>query len=524
MGRYRYHDSPPDASVGPYITKVHVGQTSRPGNVALRDFDFRRPEKELKGEYESGVSSSPEKTWQQYHYSPSGFLIETPSGGGGTPVADDKSIARHDDEEGNKQARRLLEATQFKRRFVLFETNVLHLVPGARFMMDVLPNHPRSDVATKELTVIESQVLGNASGELNLMGVAVFADDPFRVPRVTPKPRIDGVQSAIVVGPKGREIYHDEYGRVRVRFHWDREGAYDDNRTCWLRVSEGWGGAGYGAVSIPRIGHEVLVDFLDGDPDHPVVVGRLYNTVSPFPYVLPKHKTQSTWKTQTSPFTDDAFNELMFDDQKDAELVFIQAQRNMMKLTKRRETRRVGNERISVVGDHRLGVVKQTDLVHVGEQHLVQIVKEKRLNILKMEDPETKPTETFFEVRDKKITLTTGGATIVLDGSDIIIEADKGIRFSADKKLIMKGEVFLNCSSADDAAADAEKNVDDQVAKPEDRTKVEILKLLAKGDKPETVQRKFAFMRKEPRTMSDLAPKPNEKPGFFKRLFDPKKN
>ncbi|HCF2594758.1 TPA: type VI secretion system tip protein VgrG, partial [Pseudomonas aeruginosa] len=111
----------------------------------------------------------------------------------------------------------------------------------------------------------------------------------FRPPQTPPKPRIRGTQSAVVTGPKGEEIHCDRYGRVKVQFHWDREGQADEQTSCWLRVASGWAGKGYGAIAIPRVGMEVLVTFLEGDPDQPLVSGCLFHKEHPVPYELPAH-------------------------------------------------------------------------------------------------------------------------------------------------------------------------------------------------------------------------------------------
>lgn len=504
--RLPFVDSPGQAEAGRhlFVSNVHIGSASRPGKVTVRDFDFRRPEHGLVAQSQAG--EDPEVTWEQYHYSPGGFLIDNAGGGGDTPLADNKSVARHDDDEGKTIAARRLDGARWMKRFIEFESNNLALRPGSVLGID---DHPRDDV-NKDVFVIESQVTGNATGEFAFVATGVFTADPFRLPLDTPRPRIDGVQSAVVVGPKDQEIWTDEFGRVRVRFHWDREGEFDDNRTCWLRVSQAWAGPGFGAIAIPRVGHEVLVEFLDGDPDQPVIIGRLFNEVSPVPYKLPDHMTQSTWKTQSSPFKDGYFNELTFDDAVKKELVFVQGQRNLMKLVKRDETRRVGKERLDVIGDHRLAVVAQVDAVHVGTQHLVRIMEEEDLQILKMEDPKLKLRNTWFEVRDEKITLTTGAASIVLDGENIVIEASGGIRFSADNKLIMKVSdgLYLNCSSASGVTPRSDKKIDDQVRKPEDRAATSILKLLEKGDPAAALKdRPWAFQKK-----IHKAPKPKKAP------------
>jgi type VI secretion system secreted protein VgrG len=150
---------------------------------------------------------------------------------------------------------------------------------------------------------------------------------PFRPRRTTPRPRMRGTQTAIVTGPSGEEIHTDEHGRVKVQFHWDREGQRDDKSSCWIRVNQAWAGGGWGAMQIPRIGQEVIVDFLEGDPDKPIIVGRVYHGTNKPPYDLPGEKTKSTIKSDSS-IGGEGFNEIRFDDKKDEEQLFIRAERN----------------------------------------------------------------------------------------------------------------------------------------------------------------------------------------------------
>jgi len=140
-------------------------------------------------------------------------------------------------------------------------------------------------------------------------------------------PVIHGTQTAIVVGPPGEEIYVDKYGRVKVQFHWDREGKYDDKSSCWIRVSQNWAGKRWGAMFIPRVGQEVIVDFIEGDPDRPIITGRVYNGASMPPYDLPADKTRSAIKSYSYK-GGGGFNELRFEDKKGSEQIFIQAQKD----------------------------------------------------------------------------------------------------------------------------------------------------------------------------------------------------
>ncbi len=185
---------------------------------------------------------------------------------------------------------------------------------------------------------------------------------PYRAPRTTPVPVIHGSQTAMVVGPAGEEIYVDKFGRVKVQFHWDREGKYDENSSCWVRVSQNWAGKRWGAMFIPRIGQEVIVDFLEGDPDQPIITGRVYNGDSLPPYALPDEKTKSAIKSYSSK-GGGGFNEVRFEDKKGQEQVFIHAEKN--------QDNRVKNDSLEWIGNDRHLIVKSDQLEKVeGDKHL----------------------------------------------------------------------------------------------------------------------------------------------------------
>ncbi|HUE91700.1 type VI secretion system tip protein VgrG [Pseudomonas sp.] len=163
-----------------------------------------------------------------------------------------------------------------------------------------------------------------------------------------PKPKVLGSQTAVVTGPAGEEIHCDQYGRVKVQFHWDREGQADDTTSCWLRVSSSWAGDGYGAIAIPRIGMEVLVTFLEGDPDQPLVTGCLYHKEHVVPYALPANKTRSVFKTLSSP-GGGGYNELRIEDKKGEEQIYLHAERDWDENIEHDQKIRIGNERHDTV-------------------------------------------------------------------------------------------------------------------------------------------------------------------------------
>ncbi|NBC12500.1 MAG: type VI secretion system tip protein VgrG [Gammaproteobacteria bacterium] len=186
------------------------------------------------------------------------------------------------------------------------------------------------------------------------------ATQPFRPPRVTPKPTIHGLQTAVVVGKSGEEVWTDEYGRIKVQFHWDRYGQKDENSSCWIRVAYGWSGKQWGAVAIPRVGQEVVVSFLEGDPDRPLVVSSVYNADQMPPYGLPTNKSQSGVKTRsTKSGGADNFNELRFEDKKGAEDVYFHAEKDFHRVVENDDDLLVmNNQNIEVTRD-RTEVVAQ---------------------------------------------------------------------------------------------------------------------------------------------------------------------
>ncbi len=203
---------------------------------------------------------------------------------------------------------------------------------------------------------------------------------PYRPLRKTPRPIMRGPQTAVVVGPSGEEIYTDEYARVKVQFHWDRLGGKDENSSCFVRVSSVWAGANWGFIQIPRIGQEVIVDFIEGDPDHPIITGRVYNAEQMPPYSLPDNATQSGWKSNSS-LGGGGFNELRFEDKKGEEEVYFQAEKDNTILVKHDRNELVQNDenvRIDMFATHSVG--KDLDEL-VEENKTTHVIKNRTVNI-----------------------------------------------------------------------------------------------------------------------------------------------
>ncbi|OOF41337.1 type IV secretion protein Rhs, partial [Rodentibacter mrazii] len=193
---------------------------------------------------------------------------------------------------------------------------------------------------------------------------------PWRSPQ-KPRPIIRGTQVAHVVGPEGEEIYCDEWGRVKLQFPWDRRGNFDEHSSCWVRVVQGWAGAQYGNMMIPRIGDEVLVKFLHGDPDQPMVTGRTYHSTTEPPYLLPKHKTRTTIKSKTH--KGNSFNELRFEDEQGQEEIFLHAEKDLNHIVKHDETTQIGNDRTEQVA--------RDEIVNIGNNRTETVVQDEDLTI-----------------------------------------------------------------------------------------------------------------------------------------------
>lgn len=365
-----FRDSPGQAAAArvEYVTAARLHEEVRPARQVVRDFDYRRPQFRLEGT--SAAEGGLHPLMEQYHYRPGSALAEVGEAGG-TPAADDKGMARHDDKVGQAFAQRGLQALRGPRRVVRFETNALDLAPGVIFS---LADHPRGELGPAEGLLVTRIELEGVEGEpWRMRGKAVFAKEPYQPAPVTPKPSIHGVQSALVVGPDGQEIYTDEFGRIRVQFHWDREGDNNDDSSVWMRVVYNASGPGYGIVSIPRVGHEVILAFMEGDPDLPIVVGSTYNATSPVPYELPDNKTVSTWKAASSP-GGDGFNEVKMENKAGHELLYQQAEKDMAVLVKNDEVHMVGHDRSVMVEHDEVKSVKndRTHVVQHDERTAVQ--------------------------------------------------------------------------------------------------------------------------------------------------------
>ena len=318
-------------------------QELRSGSWALTDFNFETPLTTVTVSVDSLV-----KTWkkelQVYDY-PAGCDSK----------GDTEAIARV-----------RMEAEESWQQVARANTTCRAFLPGFKFE---LVDHPDQS-QDREWLITQVDHEATASGyragqtdepsRYSNQVVCIPSDVPFHPPRLARRPFVQGPQTALVVGPKGDEIYPDKFGRVKVQFHWDRAGKYDEDSSCWIRVSQAWAGKGWGAVSLPRIGQEVIVDFLEGDPDQPIITGRVYNGEEMPPYALPDEMTKTVLKTNSSK-GGEGFNEFRFEDKKGEEQIFMHAEKNL-------DIRVKNNEYETVTKDFHL-IVEQDKFEHTKNDH-----------------------------------------------------------------------------------------------------------------------------------------------------------
>ncbi len=374
----------------------HVAEWARQeyvqtGKVTLQDFDFLSPSADLKTSNAIKHGKHSHNKYEAYDY-PGHY--------------------RKDTGLGNSRARVRMESEAVQHALWRGAATVRTLATGATFS---LKGHSK-DVDSDEYLVTEATYyLQTTSGydevkirhdldanrinfpeDMNDIFSVVFGAIPkkeqFRAPLETSWPEIAGMHTAIVTGPKGEEIHTDEHGRIKVQFHWDRDGKKDDKSSCWVRVVTPWSGKNWGMIHIPRIGQEVAIQFEEGDPDRPICTGMLYNKETKPPYALPANKTQSGIKTNSSK-KGGGFNELMFEDKKDAELVRFQAEKDYEQIVKNNAeiliglakkdkgnlTQTVQNDVTETIkkGDHTFTIETGSQIIKIKTDKTVTIDKDK---------------------------------------------------------------------------------------------------------------------------------------------------
>jgi type VI secretion system secreted protein VgrG len=353
------------------VTSLEMTQEIRPGKYTLNDFNFEMPNTDLKVEAPSKQTLGPGER-EIYDY-PGDYSKRA---------------------QGDRLSNIRMQEEEAKITNIMASSVCRAFTSGYRF--DLL-DYYRSDMNEKSYVLtsvnhgatepVGGSGQGSEASYTNSFTCIPF-DVPYRPPRVTPKPVVEGTQTAIVVGPSGEEIYTDEHGRVKVQFHWDREGKKDENSSCWIRVSQVWAGAGWGAMHIPRIGHEVIVNFIEGDPDRPIITGRVYHGANKPPYPLPDEKTRSTIKSDSS-LGGGGFNEICFEDKKGEEEIYLHGQKDWTIVIENdknqtvghNETLKVGNNRTKTVGVDQSESIGGNKTILVGANHTETIGANMSINV-----------------------------------------------------------------------------------------------------------------------------------------------
>jgi len=286
------------------------------------------------------------------------------------------------------------------------------------------------DHAAKQPLVLTA---GAQPFEYNNGFTCIASATPYRPPRVTPAPRVKGLQSAIVVGPSGEEIYTDQYSRVKVQFQWDRDGKKDETSSCWIRVATFWAGKQWGAIHIPRIGQEVVVDFVDGDVDRPLIVGSVYNANTMPPYTLPANMTQSGIRSRSSKGGAAAnYNEIKFEDKKGSELLTVHAELDQSIEVEHDETHWVGHDRTKNIDHDETTTIKGKRTETVTGNETIEIQQGNRSLTVDMGNDSTEikmgnqsinvDLGKIDETAMQSITLTVGQSSIKIDQMGVTIQ------------------------------------------------------------------------------------------------------
>ena len=421
LGERTYHSRAGGTAPTRLVRKLRHTARVASSSATLKDYSFKSPSYAQRHEYQGQDVEAHGQKSDYEHYDYPGRYKQDASG---------KPFTR-------------LRLEHLRREAVTAhaESDLPELSPGVRFtltdhdndtlnrdwqLIDVI-HYGEQPQALEEDSISSSDTAGMTRYYNTL--VLSPGDTPWRA-TPNPKPRVDGPQVALVVGPSGEEIHCDEFGRVKVQFPWDRDSEPNEKASCWVRVSQGWAGAGYGSIAIPRIGHEVIVSCLEGDPDQPLITGRTYHAANTAPYPLPEHKTRTAIKTQTH--QGEGFNELCFEDKAGEEFIYMHAQKNLelhvlnsrQKRVEFDDTATIGNNSHLAVAKDRVETIDGNRDITVRTNHIEQIDGERGLTVGGSYQTHANGDITFkadgeLILDASKITLVAGGAALVVSGGSV---------------------------------------------------------------------------------------------------------
>jgi|CXWL01.1.fsa_nt_gi type VI secretion system secreted protein VgrG len=422
------------------ITSLQWEETFRFGKYAVTDYNFETPSTSLRAEVKTQIEVGGNGKYEIYDYP--GEYGKKAEGEGIAKIRMQEEEAQYKVISGSGTAR--VFATGYK--FTL-QDYVRKDLNGDYVLTQV------QHVASVGNTYTTGAAGGGNEDDYSNSFACIPAKRPFRSPQVTPKPMVQGPQTAVVVGKKGEEIWTDKYGRVKVQFHWDRYGKMNEDSSCWARVSQNWAGKKWGAMFLPRIGQEVIVEFLEGDPDQPIITGRVYNAELMPPYDLPANQTQSGLKSRSSKgATPDNFNEIRFEDKKGEEQLFIHAEKNQDIEVENDETHSVGHDRKKDIKNDETVSVGHDRSESVGNNETIKIEKDRSESVGGNETISIGKDRTESVEKNESITIGENRTESVGKNEDITVGENRKEQVGKDEAIAIGGNRTLQIdknSSAD---------------------------------------------------------------------------
>ncbi|MDM5141077.1 type VI secretion system tip protein VgrG [Aeromonas bestiarum] len=401
---------------GAFVRRFHYQEAVRPSDVELKDYSFKTPTYGLSHKKMGSELEHQRDSYQHFDYP--GRFKQDPSG---------KAFAQH-----------RLDALRADAVTGNGHSTEAGLMPGLSFELSEHPA-PALNIAWQVVHVTHTGKQPQALEEEGGSEPTVYYND-FGVVKATTnwraqmphKPLVDGAQIATVVGPAGEEIYCDKFGRIKLQFPWDRYGARDEHSSCWVRVGQAWAGGGYGMMAIPRIGHEVIVSFLEGDPDQPIVIGRTYHATNLPPEGLPANKTRMSLRSNTH--KGKGFNELRFEDKAGQEEMFLHAQHDMNTVVLNNRSTSVNANHAEQVGGSQTVAVQGNQTVSVKLDQVTEVQGEQTIAVTKnrstmVDDNESLQVKNNIAIQsqDGDILIATAGGYIAIDKDGNIAITGKGL-------------------------------------------------------------------------------------------------
>ena len=404
------------------VTDCECEDAVHTGKVTLRDYDPLQPALQLES---SAAGKEPEEV---YSYPGKYTALD----------------------EGERYARLQVEAEEVRQRVVRGSGTCRSFQSGYRFE---LKDHYRRD-ANQQYLLLELHHTAKSgdyrswdSAPMDYRNefLAIPYSVPFRPSQLTPKPAVRGSQTALVVGPAGEEIYTDNHGRVKVQFYWDRLGQKNENSSCWVRVSSAWAGKNWGAIQIPRMGQEVIVEFLEGDPDQPIITGRVYNADQTPPYALPSSQTQSGVKSRSSKGGGtENFNEIRFEDLKGSEEVYIHAELNKNEIVENDNSESIGHDEIIDVGNNQTVNVGKNRSKSVGENENTSVGKNRTENVGENETVSIAKNRTHTVGKVEKLAVGDNRQTSVAKSEKLDVTDDRAVTIGKKDNLKVGKALVIN--------------------------------------------------------------------------------